>query len=196
MGLTGSGKSNALRQYSGVPKSGARVVLFDPARDHSEGTHYYQSQSAFARALAEADASGRGYRVGYDGMVSPDIYEWWCRCCIAVLDSKRPLYMITEELAAASRGPGRAMTAHSWLMNQSRKYNGVYLCTTQFPARVSKDVYDNMGVVWFGRTSPRLQRQFVADFGLDPAQFAALQNLEFIRWSGGKTDLIRMQYQK
>lgn len=196
IGLTGSGKSQVMKQKAPIPKSGARVVLFDPSRDHSKGVHYYSNRAQFARALIEANARGKGFRIGYDGVRSPEIYDWWCGCCIALLDGKKELYMMTEELAGVSLHSGRAMTNHRFLLNESRKYGGVYCATTQFPARISKDVYDNAGTIFFGKTAPRLQSQFSADFGLEPVEFKNLQNLEFLRWEGGKVDFMKINYQK
>lgn len=195
IGLTGSGKSQVIKQLV-LPPSGVRTVLFDPSRDHRAGTHYYSSRSAFARALAAANASGRGFRVAYDGVRSPEIYEWWCECCIAVLDGRKVTYMMTEELAAVSRGPGKALPAHQWLMNESRKYGGVYLCTTQFPAQISKAVYDNSGCVYLGKQPPRLQRQFSDQFGIPLDDLKGLQDLEFMRWTAGKVDRVKLQYKK
>ncbi len=200
LGLTGAGKSQVIKQKSCIPKSGARVVLFDPSRDHpgtqASRTHYFSDRAEFARALAKADQSGRGFRIGYDGQRSPEIYDWWCACCIAILDGRKLTYMLTEELARVSKNAGAALEHHQFLLNESRKYGGIYVCTTQFPARISKDVYDNSGVVFFGRTAPRLQSRFAAEFGLDQNKLAGLENLQFLRWEGGNIEFLQIPYEK
>lgn len=185
-----------IKQRAPIPKSGARVVLFDPSRDHPQGVHYYNDRAKFARALAEADASGRGFRIGYDGIRSPEIYDWWCACVIAILDGKKKTYLLTEELAAVSKHAGAALPYHKFLLCESRKYGGVYCAVTQQPARISKDVYDNMNTIYFGKQSMRLVDQFSRDFGLDHAALKGLENLEFLRWEAGNVEFLRLQYQK
>lgn len=194
MGLTGSGKSQIIKNSDDVPPSGVRTVLFDPSRDHSKGTHYYNNRADFARALAAANASGRGFRVGYDGMRSPEIYDWWCECCIAILDGKKTTYMVSEELGAVSKNAAQALPAHKFLLTESRKYGGVYVGTTQFPARISKDVYDNVNTIYFGRQSMRLVNQFARDFGLPYDTLKSLPKLHFIRWSEGNVDFLKLQF--
>lgn len=196
MGLTGSGKSQVIKQSGIVPVSGVRTVLFDPSRDHAKGTHYYNTRSAFAKALAQANASGKGFRIGYDGLRSASVYEWWCQCCIAILDGSRPTYMITEELGAVSAHAGEALPAHKFLLAESRKYGGVYLAATQFPARISKDVYDNCDTIYFGRQAPRLRSQFARDFGLDYDILCRLENLQFIKYHAGHSEFLKISYQR
>jgi len=194
--LTGSGKSQVLKQKGEVPAKGARVVLFDPSRDHAKGTVYYDNRAAFARALKAANASGAGFRIGYDGVRSVEIHEWWCKCVIAILDGKKTTYTITEELARVSLGAGVTTEAHGWLLNEGRKYGLIYHATSQFPARISKDVYDNAGIIYFGRQPPRLQKTFSNDFGLDYDELKALENLQFMRWDQGKIENLKINYQK
>lgn len=200
IGISGSGKSQVLRQKSPIPERGARVVLFDPSRDHAgtkaSPTHYYSNRSEFAAALAEADASGKGFRVGYDGPRTAEIYEWWCMCCHAIMDGNKETYMLTEELGRVSQGAGEAMPYHGWVMSESRKYGGIYVAASQFPARISKDVYDNAGVIWFGQQPPRLIGQLSRDFNIDRDQLQALKKLEFIRWTEQESEKVTIQYKK
>lgn len=196
LGVTGSGKTQACRQLSGIPPKGARVILFDPSHDHPAGTVYFSNRADFARALAQADASGKGFRIGYDGPKSPDIHEWWCRCVHAVLDGKKLTYTITEELGRVSIGAAGTTPYHGWLINEGRKYGLIYHATTQFPARISKDVYDNAAVIYFGMQPPRLQRLFARDYNLDFEALQGLGELEFLRWQqrGAVSEKVKLSY--
>lgn len=196
IGKTGSGKTQFLRQRSGIPEKGARVVLFDPSRDHAKGTHYFNQRADFARALSQADASGKGFRIAYDGDRSPEVYEWWCKCCIAILDGRKMTYMLTEELAAVSKNANKALPHHQWLMNESRKYGGVYIATTQFPTMVSKAVYYNSRYVTIGMLAPDLVPRYARNFGIPAAELAALKPLEFIQWSGAEWKKIKINYRR
>jgi energy-coupling factor transporter ATP-binding protein EcfA2 len=195
LGVTGSGKSQALKQCSGIPETGARVVLFDPSKDHPKGTLYYSDRAEFARALDAANSSGRGFRIAYSGVRSVEIYEWWCRCVHAILDGNKITYTITEELGRVALGSGKTTPYHGWLLNEGRKYGVRYHATSQFPARISKDVYDNSGIIYFGMQPPRLRKLFAGDFGLDLGQLTNLGALEFLRWQlVGDTEFVKLAY--
>ena len=196
IGLTGSGKSQALKAKSGIPQKGARLVLFDPSKDHAKGVTYYDDRAQFARALAKANASGRGFRIGYSGVRSVDIHEWFCQCVHAILNCNKLTYVICEELGRVSKSSNKTTPYHEWLINEGRKYGLIYHCTTQFPARISKDVYDNAEVIFFGKQPARLHKQFCQQFGLNLEELRSLGALEFLRWQGEESKKIKISYQK
>lgn len=177
LGRSGAGKSQALKQNREIPASGARVVLFDPNCDHP--AHRYAERAAFARALAAADASGKGYRIAYTGAASPAVHEWWCECVMAVLDGNKPTFVIDEEIASSCTRAGTADPSFRRLLNQGRKYGMRYHGTSQRPQEIPKTAYENCLVLWVGALKQHSAKYLARELGVAPEVIAGLENLEF-----------------
>lgn len=179
---SGGGKSQALKQTREIPppNTGARVILFDPARDQWRGTSYFADPKAFATALAAAERSGRGYRIGYDGPRSVAIFEWWCRCVWAVLDGKRSTFAIVEELGAVCPHPGEATPAHRRILSEGRKYALHYHATSQRPQEISKTAFENVATWWIGPQKGENIKRFAAALDVPEATVRSLRELEFL----------------
>ncbi|WP_240312081.1 hypothetical protein [Teredinibacter turnerae] len=150
---SGYGKTQTLRRRSGIPDTGARVVLWDNNNDHE--AHRYKRLSDFFRALSAANKSGRGFRIAYNGEAAPHIFEKWCEGVWSILDGRKLTYCLVEEYSDCCRGPGLLDFGkeryHRRLWTQGRKYGAVLQITSQRPQLISKDSLGNAGVIWAGR---------------------------------------------
>ena len=188
MAETGHGKSHCMAKFSGIPASGARLVLFDPNRDHK--AHRFETRSGFARALAAANASGRGFRIAYTGPAGPKNFEWWCACVAAILDGDKLTFAIIEEYSGQSATAGLINPArepwHSALWLQGRKYGLVIHAATQRPQRISKDALENAGAIFAGAMGSRARKSVAEETDIDPSQFTNLKVGEFLHWQRGR----------
>ncbi len=195
LGRSGTGKSQALKQNAEVPETGARVVLFDPNCDHA--AHRYASRSDFARALARANSSGKGFRVAYTGDASPDVHEWWCQCVLAVLDGERRTFVLDEEIASSCSRPGTADPYFRRLLNQGRKYGMRYHGTSQRPQEIPKTAYENCPVLYVGALKQHSARYLAREIGVSADEVAALEPLTFYRLDENRAraaELVRLTY--
>lgn len=179
---SGGGKSQALKQTSAIPRphSGARVLIWDPARDQHRGTTYFNEPKRFALALLEAEKSGKGYRLGYDGPRTVEIFEWWCRCVWAVLDGNRPTFVLVEELGGVCPHPGEATPAHRRILCEGRKFNLHYHATSQRPQEISKTAFENVATWWIGQQKGVNVKRFADQLDVPEEQVRNLQTLEFL----------------
>ena len=167
---SGYGKSQTLIRKGGIPKSGARVVLWDNNRDHP--AHQYSSLAEFMRALARADKSGRGFRIAYTGDASPAAFEVWAHGVWEILDGNRETFALIEEYSdcCAGAGPLSQKTAfyHRRLWTQGRKYGGIIHSTSQRPQLISKDALGNAGVIWASTMDMSAAKRVAAEMDLRP----------------------------
>jgi DNA helicase HerA-like ATPase len=196
LGMTGSGKSQALAQNKAIPSAGGNVILWDQAGDHA-GVHY-SNRADFLAAVVRGVQAGRGFRIAFAGEQSVENYEWWWQVVWSVLDGKRQTWAIVEELAAVCPSSGRATPNAAFALNQGRKYGLIFHGASQRPADVAKTYYDNCNTRWIGQQrSPALQRRFAEDLGITPGEVAALEPLQFYRDTGAAVpELVTLQYRK
>lgn len=199
---TGGGKSQAVKQNPEIPgpNQGARVILLDPGHDHARPcTHYFSDRGEFARVLARAHQSGRGYRLAYDGERSVAIFEWFCQCVLAVLDGRWQTYVIVEELArVCPPGGGEAPPAHNQLISEGRKFGLVFHGTSQRPQEISKTDYENCSTWWVGPQKAGSARLFERELGVPAEQLRRLEPLQFYVAREEKPDpeLVQLTYRK
>lgn len=197
LGRSGAGKSQALKQNPEIPASGVRVVLFDPNCDHP--AHRYADRAAFARALAKAEASGKGFRIAFTGAASPDVHEWWCQCVCAILDGEKLTYVIDEEIASSCSRAGTADPAFRRLLNQGRKYGMRYHGTSQRPQEVPKTAYENCQVLFVGALKQHSAKYLARELSVGAESISALENLEFFcldEAAGREPVRKKLQYRK
>lgn len=195
---SGGGKSQALKQNPAIPASGARVLLFDPGRDHK--AHHYSNLADFAKAVKKAEASGRGYRIGYCGERWPpcktDAHEFFCRVALAVLDGSKLTYIIDEEISGSTKTAGKAERNYARLMNEGRKYGLVYHGTSQRPQEIPKTVYENCEVLFVGRLKAHSARYLANEIEVKPGELTTLEPLEFFHYDNNGTTKIKLKYRK
>lgn len=195
---SGGGKSQALAQNPEIPKSGARVLLWDLSHDH-RGVHI-DNRAAYVRAVKKGLESGKGFRLAYSGPGGVDSFEWWCRVVWAALDGDHLTYVIVEELSAVCQSVAKATPAAAVLLNQMRKFGGVFHGTSQKPQEISKTFYDQCEVLHIGKQRGDLVRKFSRELGIAEAEIENLKELEFWRVdpkkNGGNPEKYRLTYKK
>lgn len=147
---SGYGKSQTLIRTSGLFKPGRRTLIWDPNKDHD--AHRFESLAGFARAVASAEKSGRGYRLAYCGEPSPDAFEIFANVVWCCLDGNKITDIVIEEYSDCCRGPGLLSQQkdyyHRKLWTQARKYGGIIHATSQRPQLISKDALGNAGIFY------------------------------------------------
>ena len=196
LAASGGGKSQALAQNKAIPSKGARVILWDASGDHP-GLHF-EGRAKFIKALQKGISGGRGFRVAYAGSTVED-FEWWCEVCWSVLDGDHRTYLIAEELSQVCPSPAKATPCAAVLLNQSRKYGGIFHGTSQKPQEVAKTFYDQCEQKFIGRQKGEAMcKKMGREIGLQPEQIAALKELQFYHDSPKheKPQLLTLKYKK
>jgi len=195
IGRSGSGKSNALRQLP-IMKA-PRMVLFDPNTDHKADVRA-RDRLAFLRALSAAVKAGGRYRVAYTPLAKNRCreHEFFCEAVCAMLDGKKPVVVVDEELARSCKSAGKAEAWHGQLINEGRKYGMIYQGVVQIPQRVPKDVFDNCETLIVGN-SFRLPEYVTEAFGVSREVGISLKPLEFmICGADGSQKRVIFKYKK
>lgn len=184
-GMSGCGKSQLLVNGGLVPAGkNVRCIMWDDV-GRLPGD-YYRTRRSFLAALEKALRAGGGFRIGYGGVQSPREFEWFCGVVWALLDGRKLTYIACEELAAVSASTGEALPMAALLLNQSRKYGGIFIGTTQRPQAVCKTFFDGCDIQYIGRQkTPGMCRKAAEVTGVDAARFKALPDLTFIKDGGG-----------
>lgn len=181
LGRSGSGKSTALKHNPAIPGRGVPVALWDPNEDHQ--ARRYRRIGDFVKALAKADqvwrSQRRGYRVAYCGVNSQEAYNIWCQAVSEILDGRWLTYLIAEELADVSPHAGAAPPPAKKLLNQCRKYGGIFHGTSQKPTEISKTYYSGCEIRYVGavRSDDEVKRM-AKELAITPAEFRTLENIE------------------
>lgn len=188
MATSGYGKSQTLKRRGGIEKTGARVVLWDNNKDHD--AHRFEKLSDFARAVARANKSGKGFRIAYVGEASANAFEIWANIYWEILDGNRITFGVIEEYADCCRGAG-ALSAdidkyHRRLWTQSRKYGGIIHATSQRPQLVSKDCL-LAGVLWAGFMDQLAAKRFASELDISAAELRTCGVGEFYYRNNGST---------
>lgn len=201
LGVSGSGKSQALLQNAEVPRKGVRLIMFDHAPDHP-GDHFRTRKGflqALKRGLERNLKTGAGFRVAYSGPRSIEDYEWFCDVVWRCLDGRFITYLIVEELSKVCTGPGKATPNAALLLNEGRKYGLRFHGTTQKPQEISKTYFDQCEHKFVGQQKTRAQRRKMGEeIDVTDDQIRALNPLEFFRDDGtaSEPELIKLPYRK
>lgn len=195
---SGGGKSQALKQSPLLPRSPlARVILWDPNEDHEAES--YSRMSDFLRALGRADARSKGQRQGmrisYTGPDSVKAYLIWCQAVCEVLDGRLYTHLIAEELSTVSTGSGKAPLPATKMMNQVRKYGGIFHGTSQKPQEINKTYFEQCEHRFVGCQKTLRQKKLVAEeIGVTVQDVDALQPLDFFYDNGKTTEKRTIDY--
>lgn len=165
----------------GIPKTGARVALWDTNRDHP--AHQFDRMGDYARALARAHKSGRGFRIAYCGEPSPDAFEVWSHLLWEILDGNRLTFGLIEEYSDCCRGAGplsqQRDTFHRRNWTQGRKYGAILMATSQRPQLISKDALGNAGEIWASSMDMAAAKRVGAEMDIGQDLLRACQVGEF-----------------
>jgi len=198
-GKSGTGKSQALKQNSALPVRGVRHLLWDISHDHEKGTTYFSEKNKLIEAVKKGIASGRGFRIGWDGESSPATFEWWCGVVWAVLDGNKLTYVTIEELARVVETVGRAAPNLRRLYNEGRKYGAVIHAVTQRPQEIPKTVYDMCERFWIGGQKQANIKKFSELLDVQEADIKGLLPLQFWYYdesSGERARKVCLKYKR
>lgn len=184
LGSSGSGKSTALRENPTIPARGVPLVAFDPNEDHK--ARQYSRISHFVKALEKADQVWRtkrqGYRLAYTGVNSIEAYDIWCKAVTQILDGRWLTWAIVEEMADVSPHAGTAQPPARKLLNQMRKYGGIFHGTSQFPTEISKTYFRQCDHRYFGRVKTFDEcKKLGKEIGVRPEEYNDLENIEGVQ---------------
>lgn len=195
-GATGSGKSQVMRQKLLPQGFGHRVLLWDPDEDH-RGTRF-TDRAAYARAVRQALASGKGFRLAWSGRGDVATFEWWCQVVWAALDGRHLTYIGIEELADVSPSVGKASPAFGELLRKGRKYGAVLAMATQRGAEVSKTCWTQVAEKWIGQQQGGDVARMAREADVAESDLRALKPLEFFRKPAGAdpAERIKLRYRK
>ena len=179
---SGHGKSQALKQNPYLVKRGARVALWDPNNDHQ--CHGYDRIGDWVAAVKRAHLAslrtGCGFRIGYQGVDSHEAYAIWCKTVTAILDGNLDTVLLAEELSTVSKGTAKAPLPAAKLLNQCRKYGGIFLGTSPKPQEINKTYFDNCDhLVVGGQKTAAQRRKMAEEIGVTPEEIKGLAPLEF-----------------
>ncbi len=204
LAASGGGKSQMLNQLPGMPRRGARVLLWDPDGDHR--AHHYRTRKEFLAAVRSAlhyvkDApKTRGFRIAYrptDDKEPVSEFEWFCSVVWTLLDGNYRTFIICEELADPSPGPGAAPPNWAKLMRRCRKYGGRFIGVSQRSQEIPKTCYSQCDIKYIGKHNPGRQAKQVADAcGISMYQVPG-KDLHFLKLDpSGPPEEMVIQYQQ
>lgn len=157
--------------------------MWDTNNDHD--AHRFDKLSDFARAVASAERSGRGFRLAYCGEPSPDAFELWSKIYWAVLDGNKLTYGLIEEYSDCCRGAGLLSQKndfyHRRMWTQSRKYGGILHATSQRPQLISKDALGNSGIIWGSYMDTAAAKRVAAEMNIRAEDLMGCKKGEFFR---------------
>lgn len=195
-GCSGSGKSQVMAQKL-LPKGyGHRVLIWDPDEDHRATR--FSDRAAYTRAVRQALASGKGFRLAWCGRVDLPTFEWWCRVVWAALDGRHITYVGVEELADVSPSAGKAQPAFGELLRKGRKYGARLCLATQRGTEVSKTAWTQVAEKWIGQQEGDDMRRMAREADVPESELRALDALEFYRKPAGAApaEKVRLKYRK
>lgn len=195
LACSGGGKSQALFQNQDIPRSKARVVLWDPDEDHP--ARRFNTLPSFKAALAEELRRGRGFRLAYSGDADVETFEKWCQMVCMILDGGKMTYVVIEELADVSETAGKASEWFGRLLRRGRKYGARLHVTTQRGTEISKTAYTQCPIKWVGIQEGADTEKMAKLCALSPAQIKELTPLEYwLKQAGKEPERIKLQYKK
>ena len=151
IGQSGSGKTYWLKRHKWLKgKRGKRVIIWDAYESHE--AHYARSLSEFARMLAGAMRSGKGFRIGLAVHPTQAAFEQFCRMVWAALDGSKETFVLVEELGDVAK-PGKASQNWGQLIRVGRKFGAILLPVTQRPQEIDKTLFTQVSRIWCGLVS-------------------------------------------
>ncbi len=164
IGQSGSGKTYWLSHHPWVKRRGVRLLVWDPYESHD--VHYCRKRAEFARQVAAAVKSGKGFRIGLAVEPTEQSFEFFCRVAWAALDGRKETIIMPEELGDVTR-QGKAAPAWGRLVRVGRKYGVVLMPTTQRPQEIDKTLFTQVSRVWCGLVSAYDTAYVERNTGLD-----------------------------
>lgn len=186
LAMSGFGKSQALLQNPEIPKSGARVILWDIDHDHK--AQHFDSRVDFIRALKKGLASGKGFRVAFSGADTVKNFEWFCSVVWEVLDGNKVTFVVIEELADVCETVGKASPMFGKVLRKGRKFGGRLHLTSQRGTEIPKTAYTQCPNKWVGGQEGNDIERMAKLSGVKPDQIEQLQPLEYYFKQAGQRE--------
>lgn len=180
IGQTGSGKSWRMARHPLVKRRrGNRVIMWDPYETHD--AHYIRSKATFAREVARAVRSGKGFRLALAVDATPAAFEFWANVAWAALDGNKPTALMVEELADVAK-PGKAGPAWGKCIRVGRKFGGVVIAGTQRPQEIDKTLFTQCQRKWCGWVDDYDQPYCERNLGLEKGALARIAPESYAFW--------------
>jgi len=177
-GMSGSGKTTFVRQELRC-RQPKRQILWDPDEDHH--AIHIRSRARFARELAKAYRSGQPFRLALVCQATETNFEWWAGCIRELLDARRPILVVAEEISDVTR---TAKAPPNWgtLARRGRKWGCDVIATTQRPQEADKTIVTQAGTIWCGFLKRPQDRQAMAsELDVPVSRIEQLKRLEYLR---------------
>jgi hypothetical protein len=192
LACSGGGKSQALMQNPAIPKTGARVLLWDI--DHDHAAYRFESMQRYRNAVIGGLKSGKGFRIAYSGADTVEAFEMFCRIAWACLDGQRKTWVIIEELADVTPSIGKASPEFGRLLRKGRKFGAELHITTQRGAEIPKTAYTQCPIKFVGQQEGGDIEKMARIAGVRPGQVQDLGKLEFWKKQAGPEPAVRVKY--
>jgi hypothetical protein len=176
--MSGSGKTTFVRQIirRRQPK---RQILWDPDEDHQ--AIHIRSRARFARELSKAYRSGQPFRLALVVDANEANFEWWAGCIRPLLDARRPILVVAEEISDVTR---TAKAPPNWgtLARRGRKWGCDVIATTQRPQEADKTIVTQAGILWSGFLKrPEDRKAMASELDVPVSRLEKLKRLEYLR---------------
>lgn len=195
---SGGGKTQLIGN-SLLPKgavSAHRVIMWDIDEDYKAARFY--DRVSFVRAVRDALASGRGFRLAFSGRPTVENFRWWCSVVWSVLDGKKVTHIVIEELADVSPSVGKALPEFGELLRKGRKYGARIIMATQRGAEIPKTAWTQVARRYIGQQEMGDRVRMSKEAGIHPDALAALNPMMFYKKEAGASEpeLIKIKYKK
>lgn len=187
---SGGGKSQLIGQKL-LPKGAVhRVLLWDPDEDYKATR--YSNRGQFARAVSQAVASGKGFKLAYSGAPTVEAFKWWCKVVWAALDGSKITYVVIEELADVSPSAGKALPEFGELLRKGRKYGARLIMATQRGTEIPKTAWTQVQNRYIGQQEMGDRVRLAREAGISADAIAALSPLSFYHKTAGASDPVKL----
>ena len=193
---SGGGKSQLIGQKLLPKGAGHRVLLWDPDEDYKANRFF--DRAAYARAVRQALASGKGFRLAFSGNPTVTNFAWWCRVVWTALDGNKPIVVVIEELADVSPSAGKAIDEFGELLRKGRKYGARLIMATQRGTEVPKTAWTQVAHRYIGQQEMSDRQRMAKEAGISAEGLASLEALQFFYKKAGASDpeKIVLKYRK
>jgi len=162
VGVSGSGKTQALAQNVHLKNKSARVIYWDT--HHSFKADHYNTIPELLKALKVAESKRGGYRIAYGGEKSPEAFDKLCRLVFAVIDGNKPHVFVVDELASITTAIAKDNSPLGDLLRESRKFGLVILLSATRAAEIPKTAFTNCPHKIIGAQGSVSDQKTMSDF--------------------------------
>ncbi len=191
---SGGGKSQVLGQNPEIPQN-ARRIYWDPHNDFK--CDHYQTIASFSRALKKV-CHKKQFKIGFNGKATQANFDRFCALVMLILNGDLETYIIIDEVAEVTGGPGKARGGLGELLRGSRKYGGILHLTATRPAEIPKTLFTQCKRKYIGQMDSVSDAKAMADYlMIDYRAVLDLEPMQFYRKYPGKpAEKMQQKYKK